>query len=148
MRPPELAVRFALYELECKKTEDAGGDEPYLWVLGFKVDAETLGPPPPDSLLPSLGVDVFEGPPHFRHIVGAGELNAPAKLPIPPDMGVREFRLKPANLPIAGWFPGIGGIVCLLWDQDAFDPETSEEAFRAFRDEFGPALSDELTKLQ
>lgn len=150
MRPPELNVRFVLYELDCRKTEDRGGDEPYLWVLGFKVDAETLGPPlppPANPLIPSLGVHIFEGPPHSRFITGGNTLVAPKKLPIPPAMGTREFRLKPAKLPVAGWFPGIAGIICLLWDNDAFTADTRDDTYKTFRDEFGPALSDELNKL-
>lgn len=150
MRPSELNVRFVLYELDCKTTEDSGGDEPYLWVLGFKVDAETLGPPltpPAHPLFPSLGVHIFEGPPHSRFIAGADTVVAPKKLPIPPAMGTREFRLKPANLPVAGWFSGIAGIICLLWDNDAFTADTRDDTYKAFRDEFGPALSDELNKL-
>ena len=147
MRPPELFVRFNLFELDCKRTEDSGGDEPYMWVLGFKVDADTIGPPPAGSLIPRLGVQIFEGPPHFRHLVGAGSVTAPRLLPIPPALGVRDFTLRPARLPLAGWFPGLAGLIAVLWDQDAFDPETSEEAYRAFHAEFGPALSDELTSL-
>jgi len=130
-----------------KVTEDAGGDEPYMWILGFKVDADTIGPPPAGSLLPTLGVQVFEGGPHFRHVVGPNSVDAPAVLPIPPALGTRSFRLRPAQLPLVGWFPGIAGLICLLWDEDGFAPATSEAGFKVFKTKFGPALSAELTKL-
>lgn len=146
MRPPERHVRFVLNELECRKTEDSGGDEPYLWVLGFKVDAETLKPSADNPLIPSLNVHVFEGS-TSRFVAGAEEVEAPSKLPIPAALGTREFRLKPANLPGLGWFPGIAGVICLLWDNDIFDADTREATYRAFRDQFGPALTGELNKL-
>ena len=147
MRPAELDVRFQMHRLECKATEDSGGDEPYMWILGFKVDADTLGPPPSGSLLPSLGVAVFEGAPHFRHLVGSKSVDAYADLPIPPALGTRSFRLKPARLPTGGWFPGFAGIIAILWDEDGLSPSTSEAGFKVFRQMFGPALSTELTSL-
>jgi hypothetical protein len=148
MRPSELDVTFALYKLHCTTTEDSGGDEPYMWILGFKVDADTLGPPPPDSIFPSFGVQVFKGPPHFPNVLKHDQKAQAGKAyPILPNLGTRSFRLKPALLPLAGWFPGIAGIVCLLWDQDAFAPATSEAGYNKFKELFGPALSTELTSL-
>src|SRR6266496_1464204 len=147
MRPQELDVTLSLFRLDCKTMEE-DGDEPYMWILGFKVDAETLGPPPPDSILPSLGVRVFQGPPHFRHVLPYDQETEEGKsYPIPPNLGTRAFRLKPALLPLAGWFPGLAGIVCLLWDQDGFAPSTSEAGYDKFKALFGPALSVELTSL-
>lgn len=148
MRPPELDVTLSLFKLHCTSTEDAGGDEPYMWILGFKVDAETLGPPPPDSILPTLGVQVFTGAPHFRHVLHHDqEAQAGKAYPIPSNLGTRSLRLKPALLPLAGWFPGLAGIVCLLWDEDGFAPATSEAGYDKFKALFGPALSTELTSL-
>lgn len=148
MRPPELDVTLTLYKLHCTATEDSGGDAPYMWILGFKVDAQTLGPPPPGSILPSLGVQVFTGVPHFHHVLPHGqEAQAGKAYPIPSNLGTRSLRLKPALLPLAGWFPGLAGIVCLLWDQDAFAPATSEAGYNKFKTLFGPALSTELTSL-
>ena len=144
MRPPEIDVTFALYELACKTTEDDETDEPYMWILGFKVDADTLGPAAPGSLVPSLGVKVIEGMPAFPNLgkIDAGEANG-----IPAALGTRSFRLKPALLPLAGWFPGIAGLVSLLWDQDNFDPGTAEAGHKKFNQLFGPALSTELNNL-
>ncbi len=142
MRPPELDVMFKLHKLHCTSTEDAGGDEPYMWILGFKVDAETL------SLFPTLGVKVFTGGPHFRHVLHSDqEAHAGLAYPIPSALGTRSYRLTPALLPLAGWFPGLAGIVCLLWDEDGFAPSTSEAGYDKFKELFGPALSTELTKL-
>jgi hypothetical protein len=74
-------------------------------------------------------------------------VNAPATLPIPAALGTRSFRLRPALLEIGSWFPGLAGMVALLWDQDAFSPSTSEAGHKKFNKVFGPALSAELTKL-
>ena len=150
MRPPELDITFVLHHLDCYATEDDGdGDEPYMWHLGFKIDAETLGPPPSGSLVPSLNVRVIEGPPHFRHVVGAGHVHSsqnqgPA---IAANLGTRTMRLKPAFIPLMGWFPGIAGTICLLWDEDGFAPSTSEAGFTKFKAVFGPALTGELNRL-
>lgn len=147
MRPSELDVTLSLYELTCNATEDdAGGDEPYMWILGFKVDAETLFVNP-NSILPGLGVRVFKGAPASPFIVGPGEVkSSPVPIPIPAALGTRSFRMKPAHL-ATGWFPGLAGIVCLLWDQDGFAPSTSEAGHNKLLELFGPALSTELTKL-
>ena len=149
MRPPELDVTLSLFRLHCTTTEDDdGGDEPYMWILGFKVDAETLGPPPPDSILPSLGVRVVTGPPHFRQVLPRDQdAEAGKAYPIPSDLGTRSLRLRPALLPLAGWFPGLVGIVCLLLEEDHFAPATSEAGYNKFKALFGPALSTELTSL-
>lgn len=74
MRPPDLDVTLRLFQLDCAATEDSNGDEPYMWVLGFKVDADTLGDLPA-SLIPELGVKVFEGTSVFRFIK-AGAMSA------------------------------------------------------------------------
>lgn len=147
MRPPELDVTLTLYELDCTTPEDSGGDEPYLWILGFKVDAETISPNP-GSLIPTLGVKVFEGVPASPFVVGPGQdIDAGQWRAIPAALGTRWLRLKPALVPVAGWFPGLAGIVCLLWDQDNFDPGTSEAGYKKFKELFGPALSPEMTSL-
>jgi hypothetical protein len=147
MRPPERDVTFVLYQLNVSATEDAGGDEPYMWILGFKVDADTLGPPPSGTIVPSLGVQVFEGAPASPFLLGTGDIDAPATIPIQPNLGTRGFRLKPALLPTVGWFDGIAGIICLLWDQDGFAPSTSEAGYKKFKSAFGPALTTELNNL-
>ena len=147
MRPPELDLTFMLEHLDCFETEDSGGDEPYLWIVGFKVDAETLGPPPPGSLIPSLNVQIFPGPSFFKHVVGAGEVNAGETHPIAPPLGVRSFSLKPALLPVAGWFTGLAGVICLLWDEDGFSPSTSEAGFNRFKQVIGPALTNQLNAM-
>jgi hypothetical protein len=147
MRPAERDVTFVLYQIKVSATEDVGGDEPYMWILGFKVDADTLGPPPPGTIVPSLGVQVFEGAPASPFLLGTGDTDAPATIPIPPNLGTRGFRLKPALLPAAGWFEGIAGIICLLWDQDGFAPSTSEAGYKKFKSAFGPALTTELNNL-
>ena len=149
MRPPEQDVTLTLYQLDCAATEDSGdGDEPYLWILGFKVDADTLGPPPAaNPLVPSLNVHVFEGTPASPFPLGPNSLVAPASVPIQPGLGTRAFRLRPAHLDIGGWFPGLAGVICLLWDQDGFSPSTSEAGFNRFKKVFGPALSGELNNL-
>ena len=97
MRPPELDVQFSLYELDCKTTEDSGGDEIYMWALGFKVDADTLGPPS-ISLAPTLGVQIFQGIPSFPFIVGPDdEINAGRTYNIPQTSFVRWHWLVPGN---------------------------------------------------
>jgi hypothetical protein len=147
MRPPELDVTLRLYDLDCTTTEDSGGDEPYLWILGFKVDADTISPTP-GSPLPTLGVKVVDGVPASPFVVPwGGEIDAGQSAPIPAALGTRGMRLKPALLPLGGWFPGLAGIVCLLWDQDNFDPGTAEAGYKKFRQLFGPTLSPELTGL-
>jgi hypothetical protein len=146
MRPPELDVTFRLYELDCKSTEDSSADEPYLWILGFKVDAETLGPPT-TTLLPTLRVQVFRGAPASPWVVGAGEVHGGDAVPIQPALGTRSFRLKPALLPAAGWFPGLAGVICLLWDQDGMSPSASEAGHEVFAKQFGPALATELNRM-
>ena len=78
MRPNELDLTYTLDTLECITTEDddsgglfgGNGDEPYLWAVGFKVDGTTLGPPPPGTTVPSLNVQIFQGAPFFKHVVG------------------------------------------------------------------------------
>jgi hypothetical protein len=147
MRPQERDVTLVLYQVDVRVTEDSGGDEPYMWILGFKTDADTLGPPASGSLLPTLGVKTFEGAPAMPWLIGDNDVSAPATLPIPAALGTRSFRLRPALLPTGGWFPGLAGMVCLLWDQDAFSPSTSEAGHKEFNKVFGPALSTELTSL-
>ncbi|MBF9253588.1 hypothetical protein I2I11_09820 [Pontibacter sp. 172403-2] len=152
MRPAELDVTLTLYNLTCNTPEDSGGDEPYMWILGFKVDAETIGPPLPgsNSILPNFGVKVFQGVPAFPNLLGPDEsvgADPTNPIPIPAALGTRSFRLKPALLPLAGWFPGIAGIVSLLWEKDNFDPGTAEAGHKKFNELFGPALSTEITNL-
>jgi hypothetical protein len=147
MRPPELDVTFVLHHLDCYATEDTKWDEPYLWNLGFKVDAETLGPPPPGTIVPSLNVQVFEGVPASPWIVGPNSVESGQSPPIAPALGTRGCRLKPAFIPLLGWFPGLVGIVCLLWDQDGFAPSTSEVGHKKFKALFGPAATTELNRL-
>ena len=150
MPPPEQDVTLVRYQLDCKVTEDAGGDEPYMWILGFKVDADTIRPTV-GSLLPTLGVNIFEGAPASPFLLGSGstddEAPKPILIPIQPALGTRSFRLRPYLLVTGEWFPGIAGIIAVLFDQDAFSPSTSEAGYKAFRSIFGPALSTELTKL-
>lgn len=147
MRPPEQDATLVLYQLDCRATNDSGGDEPYMWILGFKVDADTIGPPPVGSLLPTLGVKVFEGAPASPFLLGTGSVDAPAAIKIPPALGNRTFRLRPDLLLTGDWFSGLAGVIALLWDQDAFSPSTSQAGFNAFKKTFGPALSSELTNL-
>ncbi len=149
MRPSELDLTYVLETLQCVTTEDDGdGDEPYLWAVGFKIDATTLGPPPPDNpLVPSLNVQVIQGAPFFKHVVGAGHVHDGQTVPISPILGTRSFRLSPARLPVAGWFPGIAGVICLLWDEDAFSPSTSEAGFKKFVEVLGPELSTQFNAL-
>lgn len=147
MRTPELDITLVLNEMKVAVTEDSGGDEPYVWLLGFKVDADTLRPPSPGSLIPTLGVRTFVGAPSIPWLAGPNSVNAPAVIPIMPALGTRQFPLRPALLDIGEWFDGLAGIVCLLWDQDAFSPSTSEAGHAAFNRVFGDTLARELTTL-
>jgi hypothetical protein len=146
MRPPELDVTLRIYQLDCKSTEDSGGDEPYMWILAFKVDAETMVDQPA-SFIPLLGVKIIEGVPASPYIKGTGEMNANESAPVPAALGTRWMRLKPALLKTGDWFPGIAGMICLLFDQDNFDPGTAEAGFKAFKKLFAPALSTQLNAL-
>lgn len=156
MRPSELDLTYTLETLECFATEDddsgglfgGDGDEPYLWAVGFKVDATTLGPPPPGNpLVPSLNVQIIQGAPFFKHVVGAGHVKHGQKVQISPLLGTRSFRVSPTRLPVAGWFPGVAGVICLLWDEDAFSPSTSEAGFKKFVEVLGPELSTQFNAL-
>ncbi|WP_182112524.1 MULTISPECIES: hypothetical protein [unclassified Actinotalea] len=148
MRPNELDVTLHLDQVLVNKTEDSGGDDPYLWVLGFKVDADTIGPPAVGTLVPTIGVRTVVGPPSLPWLVGPGSVNAgPTPLTIPATLGTRSLRLRPALIEGAGWFDGLAGIVALVWDQDAFAPSTSEAGHAAFNAAFGPALAHELQTL-
>ena len=103
MRTPELDVTFSLFRLNCSATEDNSTDEHYMWVLGFKVDAQTLNPPTPGSIFPSLGGHVFEGSPHFPNVLPSNQgAQGGQSYPIPANLGKRSFNLKPALLPIGG----------------------------------------------
>jgi len=63
MRPAEQNVPFLLYQMRVQATEDSGGDEPYRWMLGFKVHADTLGPPPVGSQFgPALSTELTSLP--------------------------------------------------------------------------------------
>ncbi|MGA7440077.1 MAG: hypothetical protein WBW32_18285 [Luteibacter sp.] len=153
MRPPEIDVTYFLEELFCYATDDSDnwfgdGDEPYLWVLGFKVDADTMAPPAPGSLIPTLNVQVIENTPFFKHVVGAGHVHARQEpYDIAPQLGTRSFRLKPALLPVGGWFPGLAGVICLAWDQDGFSPATGEAGYARFKKVLGPELSKQFNAL-
>lgn len=147
MRPPEQDVTFVLYQLDCLATNDSGGDEPYMWILGFKVDADTIGPIQVGSLLPTLSVQVFEGAPASPYLLGTRSVDAPATIVIPPALGTRAFRLRPDLLITGSWFGGLAGVIALLWDQDAFSPATAEAGFNAFKHALGPALAGELNNL-
>ena len=92
-------------------------------------------------------MQVFEGIPASPWLLGPNDLDAPATIAIPGNLGTRSCRLRPALLPVGGWFSGLAGVVCMLWDQDNFDPSTSEAGYKEFKKRFGPALSDELTSL-
>jgi len=146
MRPPEIDVTFVLQTLNCSATEDTKEDEPYLWNLGFKVDADTLGPLTATGV-PSLGVQVFPGTPFFAHVVGARSMESGDDVAIAPQLGTRSFRLKPALLPFVGWFPGIAGLITLLWDADEIPPAAAEAGLRAFKSGLGPALKVQLDAL-
>lgn len=143
MRPPEIDATFVLTTLRIDDTEDSGGDMPYLWVLGFKIDADNLQPGP-NPLIPQLSVTTTVGAPSVPWIAGSDEIGT-GPHPIQAALGTRGFRLRPGRLPIGGWFEGFGGIVCLAWEQDAFDPSTSEAGHKAFNSVFGKALATELT---
>jgi hypothetical protein len=145
MRPAELDVTFSLDQIDCAVTEDSSTDEPYLWVLWFKVDRDTIGPPKPGSLVPTLNVQVFEGQP-ISPFLNGGQMSAGDSAPIPAKLGNRTFRVRP-DRPVTGWFPGLAGVICLLWDQDAFAPSTAEAGYKRFRKIFGPTLAIELNNL-
>jgi hypothetical protein len=144
MRPAELDVTFVLHHLDVQVTEDSGGDEPYLWILGFKVDADTLDM---STLPPTVGVEVFRGAPASPFVVGPNSVQAPNSVPIASSLGTRILRLKPALLVTGEWFAGLAGIVCLVWDQDGFSPSTSEAAFKEYAKDFGPTVSVEMNAL-
>ena len=116
MRPPEQNVTLVLYQLDCRATNDSGGDEPYMWILGFKVDADTTISPQVGSLLPKLNVKVFVGAPASPFLLGTGSVDAPADIKIPAALGTRGFRLRPDLLATGDWFSGLAGIIALLWD--------------------------------
>jgi hypothetical protein len=146
VRPNELNVHIQLSDLLVDRTEDSGGDEPYLWVLAFKVDADTIGPPS-GGLLPTIGVSTFSGG-GMPWVTGGRSVSASAQpIPISPALGTRTIRLRPTLLSGGDWFPGLAGVVCLVWDQDNFSPSISEAGHRAFDRAFGPALGQELTVL-
>ena len=132
MRPSEKDVTFSLYQLDCKKLQESA-DEPYMWILGFKVDADTIGPPPVGSLLPFLGVQTFEGIPASPYLLGAGSISNPGPIPIPSALGTRSCRLKPALMATGDWFPGLVGVVVFLWELDNFSPSTSEVGYKKFK---------------
>ncbi len=146
MRPPELDVTFLLEHLDCIKAQEGGGDEPYLWAIGFKVDADTITPPT-SGVIPTLNVQVVPGTPFFAHVVGAGSTHSGKSYPIAPQLGTRAMRIKPARLDAAGWFPGLAGVICLLWDEDAFSPSTGEAGLARLKQVLGPALSAEFNSL-
>ena len=142
MRPPEIDAVLSLTQLVVNETEDSGGDEPYLWVLGFKVDADTIGAPSTNPPLPTLNVATKGG--GIPWVVGNNSVDNGQVWPIPSALGTRAFRLKPKLLDFGGWFGGFAGIVCLLWDQDSFSPTTSEAGHKAFEKVFGSSLADQL----
>lgn len=142
MRPPEIDASFVLTTLTIDDTEDSGGDTPYLWVLGFKVDADNLHPGT-NPLIPRLSVSTTVGAPSLPWIAGSDEIDT-GQHPIQAALGTRGFRLRPGRLPVGGWFEGFGGIVCLAWEQDSFDPATSEAGHTVFNTVFGTALATEL----
>lgn len=144
MRPPERHVTLALHLLEVHATEDPISDEPYMWILGFKVDADTIDT---TVLPPRFGVRAFEGAPASPFLVGPHSVEAPASVSIQPALGTRAFTLKPALALGTTWFEGLAGIVCLLFDQDAASPSISEAGQKAFNKAFPRALGEEIRKL-
>lgn len=149
MRPKEQDVTFRLAQMVCGASEDSGGDNPYFWILGFKVDADTMtGPPPAGSLVPLLDVQVFTGVPASPFPVGNTDVHSSrTPIQIPAALGTRSLRLKPSLLPTGKWFAGLAGVVCVLLERDNTSPSTSEAGFNRFKKVFGPSLSTELTKM-
>ncbi|ULA63281.1 MAG: hypothetical protein LZF86_100282 [Nitrospira sp.] len=146
MRPPELNVLFSINELDCRAPEDSGGDEPYMWILGFKVDADTITPRQ-GSLLPHMGVQIFDGAQQARQLLAEDLKEGNGPIAIPSHIGARSFRLRPAFLDMGGWFAGLTGLICILWDEDEFSAETVQKAHNKFKEIFGPTLANELDKL-
>ena len=107
MRPPEIDAALSLTQLVVNETEDSGGDEPYLWVLGFKVDADTIGAPSTNPPLPTLNVATMGG--GIPWVVGNNSVDNGQVWPIPSALGTRAFRLKPKLLDFGGWFGRLRG---------------------------------------
>ncbi|MCR8691980.1 hypothetical protein NWP13_05515 [Rhodococcus pyridinivorans] len=142
-RPPEVDASIALQEFIISKMRDSDGDEPYLWVLAFKVDADSIKK---NSLIPEMGVQVFPGG-RLTRIAKVGQELKPSDTPVRiiPSLATFASVIRPHLVPIVNkWFDGLFGIVCLAWELDNFDHITQEKGQDAFEKEFGPALTAEL----
>lgn len=103
-----LQVTVALENLRCIDEGDGWGSaEPYLWVVFFKIDADTVATGKP-AIVTTPGDHGNLG----RRAVGAGE-----NVPIPSALGRLDTVLRP--LPVAGreGESRIGGVVVLM-EQD------------------------------
>ncbi|MFR9773793.1 hypothetical protein [Nocardia sp. SC052] len=143
-RPPEVDVTIALTEFVIGRTRDSDGDEPYLWVMRFKVDADTIDT---GVLPPHLGVRTFPGT-LLTLVAPAEQEIGPGDTPlaIRPQLGAFQTRVRPCRT-VGGWFEGLVGIVCLTWEVDNFDYSTQEAGYHAFQKSFGPLLEVELNTL-
>lgn len=122
--------------------EEAGGDEPYLWVLFFQVDGSTLHPGRPSE------VSAAFSSPHGRHGIGSHRnlggrsLRRGASVSVPDRLGLHTGRLvRIGELPEdITRFATLAGVIVVALEED----DSPESAVEAGRREFERAITDEV----
>lgn len=128
-----LDVILQLEQLRCIRESEAGGSEPYMWVLFFFADSTTLSSQTSTAVRTINMLPGVSGRQVFPTSIGAGRT-----LAIPENLG--RIRLVLDDTLIKK--PTAGVVFTVLEEND-----TSDRPMRIGHQEFGEALSDELNGL-
>jgi hypothetical protein len=137
----KLNVKIALEHLECTRTGESNGAEPYLWTIFFKLDGSTAelkiltnkdkldlgfkGKKYPGDIL-----EFHFGKGSHKNVV-ASSIYAPTKVAIPTNVGVWETTIEQINWEIDRpfIFPAIIGVVIIPFEEDATSNSIIDAAY-------------------
>jgi hypothetical protein len=151
-----MNVRFQITEVHCVDEGDGPGTaEPYLWVLFFKLDGETVSM---DSA--TLGGHVhLQRMPASHGNLGTSDVDAGDSVPVPSSVGTWTTTLRP--IPITdegvralvksreGWddIPGRIGVMTVLMEEDSLPDGAEGAGYEAMAATFELMMNDELARL-
>jgi hypothetical protein len=131
-----MLAKIKLETLECIRTDDSNGDEPFLWTIFFKIDGSTIK----QSLFKNLsGEAVF----HFtfgdHNNLGRPENSvfSGATIVITPELGEWITDLQPIAVNLLKevlLIPGIIGSIVILMEEDATTDEAAVAGYQALCD--------------
>ena len=116
----QLKISFRLNDISCSDEGDGSGKaEPFLWVVYFKVDGDTVFVGDDLKLHGSATVVTTPGS-HGNLSYGSDGVDAGDKIAIPSKLGRFDTTLKPIPTPLAGTtVGGMVGFLAILLEEDS-----------------------------